>query len=318
MPTATYNLEWLNHNSQRAYPFLETASRTDVSGTITLPNHLFVELQLCIPVAFQADTTRFFLRTVSIFPSGVYVAIAYDDLNSTWPIIAACTIPRGDGSDYQVGKISGLDNFPDITGHITLGQIDPESSLPSGQFFFTPQATALDPDTIRPQIRGVSSVIVVNGTERSAPIFGDIELVAGNNIRLTTSPGPGGQTLIHIHAISGENLNAECNCEDVTGSPNLDEAPCIKTINGIAPDASGNLQLTGSRCVKIASQGNRLRIANTCADPCCGCNELEVLTRQLEKLQQSAATLEGAIGRMEAQIQAVQARILAGNLGACA
>ena len=43
MPLSTWNLEWLNHNSQRNYPIADDATGYDETGTFKIPEDFIVE-----------------------------------------------------------------------------------------------------------------------------------------------------------------------------------------------------------------------------------------------------------------------------------
>ena len=55
MPIGIWNLEWLNHNSQRSYPLAEDATKTDITGTFTLPDDFILGLYFPIHAGLDVD-----------------------------------------------------------------------------------------------------------------------------------------------------------------------------------------------------------------------------------------------------------------------
>ncbi len=308
MPIPTFNLEWLNHNSQRAYPFHEGASRLDESGTFKIPNSLVLALYLPVHAGLDVEPDRFFVRSVAVFATGVNVSLAYDDGTANPPVVATAVVPFSTHAEYQSYALVGAGDFDDTIGKIVIGDPSDLNALPAGQYLFDPAAGRLDTDAVRPILRGVSALVVVNGSERSDRLYGDVELVAGTNTRLSHQT-VNGRVQIRIDAVSGEGLNAECGC-----SPGAD-APSVKTINGIPPTAAGDFSLTGSSCLTVQAAANGVRFVDTCSEPCCGCQELEAVTRDLEQFGEAATTMQNFLNRLEAQVTAMSMTVLGSRVG---
>jgi hypothetical protein len=107
-------------------------------------------------------------------------------------------------------------------------------------------------------IRGIAALRIAssNGV-LGDKLYGDIELVAGRNIQLTTV-NTATETKIVISAISGEGTIADCTCTGEAAT-----APCIKTINGIAPAPDGNFNLLGDDCLTFEEIKNGLKLTDS-------------------------------------------------------
>ena len=70
----SWNLEWLNANAERAFPFKEDGSRQDVNALIRLPNSLIVDLVFVVPAG--ADY-RYWLK--SLMYSGTHLSLVLAD-----------------------------------------------------------------------------------------------------------------------------------------------------------------------------------------------------------------------------------------------
>lgn len=265
-------------------------------------------MYLPVHAGLDVEPAKFFVRSVAVFATGLNVSVGYDDGTASPPVVASAVVPFSTHREYQSYALPGAGDFDDTVGKIVIGDTSDLSTLPPGQYLFTPEAGRLDTDVVRPIIRGVSALVLVNGTERSERLYGDQELTAGTNMRITPATVNGVQQ-IRFDAINGEGLNDECVCEGDT------QDPCIKTINGVAPTPAGDFTLLGSNCITVNSVTNGLRFVDTCSDPCCGCAELEAVTRDLEKFGEAATTLNNFITRLEGQVTTMALTVLGSRIG---
>jgi hypothetical protein len=306
MPIGNWNLQWLNHNSQRSYPLTERATKTDTTGTIRLPDSFIVALYLPIHSGLAFAPNRFFIKSLLIAPTGFNITIGYDD-NGTAVDVASANVIR---SNYQPNRsyaLGGVDNFDDCVGRVVLGNLDEVDQLPPGQYEFTFTDGELEPDTIRPMLRAVTRLRVSNNGELSAPIYGDVTLVAGNNVRIT-AVAFATETEIIFDAISGTNLNEECYCE----TPEIGD--CIRCINGVC-STDGNFILAPDDCVQITPMSNGLKFADTCAQPCCGCTELDAIVDQINRFGDGVMTLQNFITRLGSEVTQMSLVVLGSQLG---
>jgi len=312
MPLSTWNLEWLNHNSQRNYPLADTASCVDVTGSFSLPDDFIVEMDLPVHAGMNIDPARFFIKNVGVYSAGYSIVVGYKPVSVASPPIDVATafIPKLTHTTNKVYTLGGIGDFNDTIGKIVIHSLQNIDLQPSGYWEFSFDGGQLDPDVIRPIIRGVSSISCSNGLQKSQPFYGDIELVAGTNCQLVPIIQPGDPPKISINFIWGAGAsgpNNNCPCED--GTANL---PPITTISGIGPDATGNFVIAGSDCITVQPIPNGIKLINNCSKPCCGCEELEAITRDLEKLLQRAGTVEEFINNLSSTIETLN-RIISGS-----
>lgn len=307
MPIGNWNLQWLNHNSQRSYPLTERATKIDVSSTIRLPDSFIVALYFPVHAGMAVGPGNFFVRSVLLAPTGFNVVIGYSDGIETVDV-AAANIVRNNYVPNRPYALGGLDEFSESIGQIVLGPLDEINQLPYGAYTFTQEAGELEADAIRPMIRGVSSLRVANGTETSEKIYGHVTLVAGTNMRLDVGAGDNGTTTITFNAISGQNLNQDCAC-DIP-----DAGECIRCINGVC-STDGTFVLAQDDCVEITPIANGLSFADTCAQPCCGCSELDALTTQINRFGDGVTTLQNFVTRLGSEVTQMSLVVLGSKLG---
>jgi len=307
MPIGNFNLQWLNHNSQRSYTLADWGSAEDDSATIKIPDDFLVGLDFPIHAGLSVQPEKFYIKTLGIYPTGYSVTVGYDD-GSDYPTVASVSVASDSHTENRSYALAGSDDYDDSVGKIVIGRLDSVALLPSGLFTFSPTATPLETDCIRPMIRGISSLTVINGNDRSDPIYGDIELVAGTNMRLVANLVEGQSPEIVFSAISGEGLNEECACEEVVDSP------AIRYINGIPPLIDGNFRMVGSSCLTVAPITNGLQLTDTCSEPCCGCEELDALTRQIERFADGVITFQTFVGGLRSEVSQMSQVVLGSRL----
>lgn len=309
MPSSTlFNLEWLNHNSQRAYPLSESATKTDQSGTFKIPDSLLLALYVPTHAGVSVDADKFFVRRVTVFGTGVNVTIAYNDGTASPPSVASAALAFDGHVEYRAYPLPGVGDFDDTLGKAVFGKLDELESLPPGEYTFDYAAGKLDPDCVRPVLRAVSSVVLVNSNDRSDKLTGILELISGANVKLSVITG-GATTKIRIDAIKGEGLTKECVCED-----DPEQYPCIKTINGIPPTPQGDFTIQGDECLGVSGITNGVKFDDQCSKPCCGCTELEAVTRDLERFGEAATSLTNFLNRLEGSVNRMNLTVLGSRL----
>lgn len=304
MPIGNWNLQWLNHNSQRSYPLTERATKTDITDTVRIPDSFIVALYLPIHAGLAVLPEKFFLKSILISPTGYNISIGYND-GDAYPAVAAVNIAKSAYAPNRSYALGGLDDFSDTIGQITIGRLDEIDALPPGLYEFDPAAGEIEPDAIRPMIRGISSIQVDNNSELSQRIYGDILLVAGSNMRIDVALGT--TPTITFNAISGENLNQNCICDD-TQPP-----PCIQCINGQC--GGTDFPLVDGECVQLVPTTNGFKLVDTCAQPCCGCEELNALKLQLDRFGDGVTTLQNFVTRLGSEVTQMSLVVLGSRLG---
>lgn len=306
MPIRIRQLEWLNHNAQRSYPLSADATGKDVSETFELPDDFIVSMYLPVHWGLDVVPGKFFLKSISTYPSGVSVVVGYSgesgDMN-----VASAVIARDSHTRNQVYTLGGIGNFVDSRGHVVIGSFDQLDLQPSGLFQFDLAGGRLEPDCIRPNIRGVMSLQAINGPEVSEKVYGNIRLQAGRNFRISTIITESADPVIVFDAIEGEGFTDACVCQE--------EAPAIKSISGVRPDNQGDLQIIGNDCLKVSTNGNVITIEDVCSEPCCGCRELEAITQALEAFGEKATTIENFLINLEARVTQMDMVVLGSRLG---
>lgn len=302
-----FQLEFLNANSQRAYPLSENSTQRDVTDSISIPDNFLVGMQLPVASAVETLPDNFYLRRLGVLGGAYTIEIAYDDGSSDHPIVASTSLASAGFTEYSTYALVGVNSWDDTVGRIVIGQLSGVAALPAGIYEFDPSGAALDPDVIRPLIRGVSSLATEQGGLRSSKLRNHVVLQAGRNIRLSVIEVTGQDPVIRIDAIADTDLEP-CLCVEQS-------APCIRTINDIPGDAQQNFTLQGDNCLKLTPITNGLQLTDECCQPCCGCAELEAVLAALRGVQSTARTLENFATRLATE--QTQLRVAATLLSDC-
>ena len=309
MSLGLWNLEFLNHNAQRSYPLTAEATKLDVTNSFEIPDDFLVGLDIPVSTAMDMETGRFFIRQLGSFASGIQLIFAYDT-GSSLVDVGIALIPSDELSRNKVFALGGIAPYDDIVGKVIIGRMDTIKLQPSGLFSFTLAGSRLEPQVVRPMIKGITSMQVssASGTQ-SERLYGDIELVAGSNIQISTVR-TATQTKIIISALSGAGTIAECVC---VGDAAV--TPCIKTINGIRPTTTGNFSFIGDDCLAFSAAQHGIKVTDSCCAPCCGCPELEIITRELERFAEQRSALELFVNTLAAETTSFSTIVLGSRLG---
>lgn len=311
MAIGNWNLQWLNHNSQRSYPLTERATKTDTTGTIRLPDSFLVALYMPVHVDLIIEPAKFYLKSLLISATGYNITIGYDDGEENTldnPDVAAANIARTAYQPNRAFALAGVDNFSDSVGEVVIGRLDEIDNLPLGLYYFTPAGGLLETDPIRPMIRGVTRLRVSNNNELSDYVYGDVTLVAGTNMRIVVENGMDEDPRITFSAISGLNLNTDCVCE----TPETGE--CVRCINGVC-SGDGDFVFSGGECISISPSAGGLVFSDFCAQPCCGCDELDALTQQIDRFGDGVNTLQNFVTRLGSEVTQMSLVVLGSRLG---
>lgn len=309
MPLSQWNLEWLNHNAVRKYPLTDESTCKDTSGSFQLPQEFLVELDLPVHAAMDMEPGKFFIRLIGAYPTGYSITVSYDGSDG-YVDVATALIPTQGHARNTTYALGGVEPFDDTMGKVVIGHLEDIAEQPAGLWQFTPDAARIEPDCIRPIIRGVQALIVVDGSQRSQRIVGDVELIAGDNMQIIPILEEGSNPKLRFNAISGEGLIQQCVCQGEE-----QDAPCIQRINGVTPTADGKLNFIGDQCLQITPTTNGLVFEDKCSAPCCGCPELEAITRDLERYYQQQSNLEAFVGQLEVSANTLELIVLGTRLG---
>lgn len=281
-----WNVNWLNQNSQRAYPLNDLGSKTALySPEVRLPDDFLLGLRISVHTGHNVRLENFFVKSLAVSGAGCTVTLGYNDGSTPedCPDVAVCYAKAS--QDITNCRLSGIGAFADTVGYAAFnGQSSLFTNL-LGYYVFAPEETGIEPDCIVPMLRSVTSLCVDDGSETSKKYYGDIRLVAGANMSISTKT-VGTTTIFTFNALATTGFEDDCPC-DVH-----DAVPCIKMINGVTPDSTGNIQIKGVDCVSVKGSGNTITLTDVCASPDCGCVELENLAASVREMEDGKTTLK--------------------------
>lgn len=286
------NIEWLNQNAVRAYPFRENADMIprDSAGNrlvdAKIPTGLVVDFIITVPGPL---TPRIYLSKLTHI--GGVMSFVFSDQDDRK--VASTEVDLREHRKYAAYSLTGLGTYDDVRGTLVLGDTGRINvNVPEGIYVFTLDSAEFEPATVRPAIRGVRSLQLSNQGAETDYIYGHVKLVAGNNIRLTYLEE---YNAIRIDAIEGAGLNEVCDCVEELGLTNV-----TRTINGIPIE---DVIITGDgQCVDVSISGNRIVISDMCSTPCCGCPELEFVTSSLKVLEATTSNLQSYANQLSERI----------------
>lgn len=278
------NVEWLNQNSQRAYPFQEDMlRRPTVDGVVmqdyAIPNGLLLDFVM----ATNFDTQpAIYVSTLTVAGSVVTLVVADVSDGTVLATVSAEFTGAGD-EDWIPVNFTGSGRHDDIRGTAVFGNLSRVvESYPDGIYSFTPAETLLEARCCRPSIPCVSGLYLSDaaGSSGGVRLRGDVALVAGQNIRLDYVKA---DNAIVINADNRYGFNDKCDCEA------SDNRQPVLTVNGISVQ---NVEIEGGDCVNVEKKDGRIIISDTCSKPCCGCAELTFLNQKTNNITTSIDKLD--------------------------
>lgn len=293
MPS-TVQTEWLNQNALRAYPFAENSTRLPSDGSggtmgegYALPNYLVVDAILSLPYAEELPSL--FVSSVSLAGGVATVVLsAHVDSTDTDSIVGSVST-EASGTNVAV-PFAGSGDYEGATGAIVFGDLSRfDANYPDGIFAFDRSQTTLEARCVRPSARCVSGVLATDSDNAysTRALSGVVSLIAGANVRLSYVSG---SNAIRIDVDSNSGYNEECEC---------DRSSKVRTINGISVS---DVLIEGGDCISVETSNGRITISDTCAKPCCGCEELNFLNSKSNEIVT-------AITRLSALSESLQQRL---------
>jgi hypothetical protein len=276
------SLEYLNANAYRRFPFRENSGMAADNNWV-LPNNFMVDAFFSVP----ADTLDYiWLSSLAIGVSTVVIGFSAG-LGTTENQLGSVIVPKTGhqfGSSYQ---LSGSGAYARVKAVITLGDLD----ALLGVYSFSSDQTSIEPCLVRHSIPGLGGLSITTDGQTTGPLTGDIELVAGQNVDLSVS----GNTI--TVSFVGQQQFEE----------NIPEGTRVLTVNGIPVES---VQIVGDDCVDVQTSGSVISISDLCSTPCCGCPELEEITRRLADLTTSLANLDTYSQALDTKIQGFTAQLM--------
>lgn len=272
--------EWLNVNAGRAYPLGEDSSRKDTSGNVKLPDSLIVDARISVVEAYL--TGQFYVSRVGAFPDSVVIVVSYLPEDDDAREIATITVKTADHVPNTAYSFSGNGDDSSVLGMLTVGNLEEALRQVPGFVEFGVADAPFEPHVLFVSLPALQSVQLYTGNNLVFTATRILKLREGENCRLSYV----GDDTIRIDLIPGENFTAPGDCENAQPLP-----PCIRTINGQAPDEDGNFNIDGAECIEVDTVPGTVSLIDRCAKSCCGCTELEALVSSLQSVE---AQLEAA------------------------
>jgi len=308
----TLGTGWLNKNSLRNYPLSQSANGLSSDGSFGIPDNLFLDMKLAVPFLYNSSSAassinpaKFYVSSLKVYPQGFVFFIGCDTKTQI-----AVSDPIGFSSfqENMTVAIRGLAestantfDFSQVHGWAVIGDVE-QLKTRAGEMTFTLEAGRLESNVISYGPRRISGIKIFSDSNTSSLISGQVVLNSGANHRMSVGGTAASGYTVTMNAISSDSFQEICACNDV------EIGPCITTINGVSPDSNGGIELLASDCISItpSAAANSISIADTCAKPCCGCSELEVLVADVSALTSQLSLLQAQIGVLTGNVSSLQ------------
>jgi len=303
-------LGWLNTNATRNYPISQQA-KLDPLGNAgwSLPDDLILDMRLSVPYAPTIKPFNFYLKAVSAYAHGLVIEIGYYNQAAAPGEFATVAVSEAivasthtAPQSYELRGVSGNDNydFSNVTGVITIGNLDQVIAAPPGRVEYSFQAY-LESTVVSMNTAGVSSIRAGKTLATAeAALTGHVVLRPRTNFGIVAEDQS--NTFI-FSALNGTGLKSDCTCEG-----EIELGPCVRSINQVTPDSQGNIDLVEGTCISIQAENDvaAIKISETCSEPCCGCDQLNIITTDLRDLQQGFERLDSYITSLGGAVETIR------------
>lgn len=282
------DLDWISFRAAQSYPLADQATGVSLTGN-ALPQSFLLDVQLLLPSKYNEDI------------SGSFYISAIQDLGNTFNIVFAyagidCAICTGISKvlttttsisartyiiSSTVSDTNTLQTYPwmnNITGNLCAGITKDYSG---GSLSFNIQGARLSNMCIHFLSGQHVEAIQVSGRY----LTGVVTMQAGQGINIEVQDGNTIKISVDRNYLQSlwQNNIAEYQTS-LPGTP-------VLSINGITPDAFGNITIAGADCVQVNQITNGLVISNPCAKPCCQTDSVaESLNTSINILQEEHKT----------------------------
>ena len=302
-------LGWLNTNATRNYPISQEATLTPTGDSgFKLPDDLILDMRLSVPYDTSVKPFHFYLKSISAYAHGLIVEIGYYNSAASTEkatvaiseAIAADT--HTSPSSYTLlGVTTGADyDFSNVVGTITIGNLEGLVENAPGRVDFDTTAY-IESTVINLNTVGVSSLRVgANLMSAEAALTGHVIVRPRTNFDIQTSTT---ENSLILSALDGAGLSADCTCEG-----EIELGPCIRTINQLPPDIEGNIDLVQGTCISIENQAgtHSILLSETCSEPCCGCDQLNIVVDDLRDIQNGFERLDSYITALAGAVESIR------------
>jgi hypothetical protein len=275
-----WNTEWLAENAIRSYPLLDGATKISANAEFKLPDSALLDLCLTVSDDSLNRVNNFYVSAVAYYAGGLVLTFSCGD--DTLGVASVPLASHSYADSYPVIQPDGQG----YCGSVVLGNLAELQQQPMGVWSYTVDGGRIQPRCVIPTFRNGLGVRVDDGESVSDLLKGIVSLRPGPNVSLIVDPIT---NTLHINAVGNSEYTDDCICDE-----DRDYGDPIRTFNGIGPDGEGNFTVSpGGACLSIdaAPEGHGVVIEDTCAEPCCGCADIDIVNSALQTLRDKLITL---------------------------
>lgn len=308
--------EWLNANYHKAYPFDESTAA--VSGSF--PSTFLLDMQLL--TGGPVNAARTYIGRIEQDGSSVSLYLFTVPAGTNTPtelgLLARIPFNTAPETDIQV-ELKNADAGVLLNGYVTVGSATDISWIfPNAVMEIAEDAGLLYEGVVVPVTNWTSGMIVDGQL-----IAGDVNLIAGDGIQFrvaTISVDGVEQPVVYIDCVDSVgstegSINSDKELADyIYGTYGMP----IYSINGVYPDASGNVQIKvteadaddKSPSITITPSGTGCLVINDArTKPCCTLDDQQLVIDNIAAVNDRAARIEATITAVETNLNGMSAQL---------
>lgn len=304
--------DWMTSRAAQTYPFTQ---RPVTAAGIELPNSFILDVHFNLPSSYQENVASGF-QMVQLRDLGQSYSIIFSYQNINCVICQGISKSLGitESLSQRTYICSAMVTDPEtlqqypwmgaITGNLTAGAT---SQYTGGSTQFRANTGKLSSSCITFLVGQFLEAFKVNGVL----LTGVVQLKPAQGIKI--SVGTADNVIKfqldqnYLQALWLQKIAQYVQDNNLT-SP-------ITSINGIQPDSTGNINITGLDCVNIKGVSGGITIQNPCAKPCCDSNQavtniqstLNLVQDQHKILREYFNNMANTVNYMQANLSTLMA-----------
>lgn len=299
--------QWMSHMAAQTYPLADQVTGLSVTSQL-LPKYLILDMRILVPEATgTVDGNAFYISRVQDQGASLSIYIGYNGIQvavgSGIPKTLTMTQPAVQHwytlTALQGGSLSWVSK---LTGSICVG---PTNTYDIGTQVYTASSTKLN----RNVISVIGKLTYLQAIKVDQVYYdGIVQIQAGQGVSISATVEDQVTTLtISVDRTYVTQTVQQSVVQQLNASTG---ATPITSINGVTPDSSGNIQISGVDCVDVVAQGQGgLIVKNPCSKPCCDSTNMQSTVIALQALKQQQSVLQSYFTNQANTINYMQANL---------
>lgn len=300
--------QWMSHMAAQTYPLADQVTGLSTTSQL-LPKFLLLDMRILIPGATgSVSGQNFYISRVQDQGGSLSVYIGYAGAGQ----VAVCsgipkTLTMTQPALQHWFTLAAIQNqsipwTSRLTGSVCVGSTNVYTE---GTQMFQYAATKLNRNVVS-IIGQMTHLQAIRVDEQDYD--GIVQLQAGQGVSISVDKVD--QVTVITFSVNQTYVAQVAQQQVVQQLQQSVQASPITSINGVLPDATGNINIQGLDCVDVSPTGRgSIVIKNPCSKPCCQSSNMQSTTIALQALKQQQSILQSYFTNQANVINYMQANL---------